>query len=159
MSANDGEIFAFDSNENLSGNSSVERVDLMAECPETLRTPLNYQTARRIERVKNILRDRSLMQYQSLKTGEPMCLVRAKLLAMLSPNWTIEKEKQLFSNDGLASSREYTIVTPSHSFIEMDDVPYNSSFVSSYSAKTGSYKSATFSPASFKSPDRQKKFK
>lgn len=156
MSGRQEEIFAFDSSENVTneGASSIESINLDAEDFEPLSTPLNYQTVRRIEHAKTLLRNHSLLAYQSIQTGEPISLIRAKLKAKLSPNWTPEKEKDLFSGD-IKNCRDYTIVTPSNNFIEIDD-PHNGSYASSYGA-AGSYKS--YSAGSFKSPDRLKHFK
>ena len=158
MSGRDGDIFAFDSNENIPQNSSsIESVNFDAEEAENLTVSLNYQTARRIEQAKSMLRNHSLLAYESIQTGEPICLIKAKLRAKLSPNWTPEKEKEIFySEANVSNCRDYTIVTPSHTFIEIDDVPHNSSFTSSFGAGN-SYK--TYSPASFKSSDRLKHFK
>ena len=157
MAGDDIEIFAFDSSETQSHSTSIERVELSATNIENLRSPLNYQTTKRIEKAKSILLDHSQLAFQSLKSGEPICLVRAKLIAMLSPNWTSEKEQQIFSSETISSNRDYTIVTPSHAFIEIDDCPKNSSFASSYSTKNSSYKSSSYSPAYLKSPERHKR--
>ena len=158
MSRRDVDIFAFDSSENVSQNySSIESINFDSEEAEQLSASLNYQTARRIEQAKAMLRNHSLMAYESIQTGEPLSLIKAKLKAKLSPNWTPEKEQELFYTErNISNCRDYTIVTPSHNFIEIDDVPHNSSFASSFGAAS-SYK--TYSPSSFKSPDRLKHFK
>ena len=160
MSGRDGEIFAFESSETITSPStvrtSIESVNFDAENEESAYlTTMDYQTVRRVEQAKSMLRNHSLLAYQSLQTGEPLSLVRAKLKAKLSPNWTPEREADLFapSSDPPAACPDYTVVTPSHAFIEVDDIPHNGSFVSSY----GSYK--TFSPGSLKSSDRLKNFK
>lgn len=158
MSGRDGDIFAFDSSENIPQNSSsIESINFNAEDTEEISVPLNYQTARRIEQAKAMLKNHSLLAYESIQTGEPISLIKAKLKAKLCPNWTPEKEKELFYTErNVTNCKDYTIVTPSHIFIEIDDVPHNSSFASSFSA-ANSYK--TYSSASFKSPDRLKHFK
>ena len=163
MSGRDGEMFAFDSSENIqtpaSERSSIDSVNFNEENEESnYVTRMNYQTVRRIEQAKMMLRNHSLLVYQSLQSGEPISLIRAKLKAKLSPTWTPEKEAEIFSPSGdpPTACRDYTIVTPSHTFIEIDDIPHNGSFVSSYGT-VGSYK--TFSPGSFKSSDRLKNFK
>lgn len=156
------DIFLFDSSENINNNhetSSIESINFTADEPENVVIPLNYQTTRRIEQARAMLKNHSLLAYEAIQTGQPISLIKAKLKAKLSPNWTIEKEKQIFSNDSnIGTCREYTIVTPSHTFIEIDDAPHNSSFTSSFGA-SGSYKAAAFSPSSFKSPDRLKHVK
>ena len=161
MSGRDGEMFAFDSSENIQTpaleRSSIESVNFNEENDESnYQTTLNYQTVRRIEQAKAMLRNHSLMAYQSLQSGEPISLIKAKLKAKLSPTWTPEKEADMFSPSNDPPGCDYTIVTPSHTFIEIDDIPHNGSFVSSYGT-VGSYK--TFSPGSFKSSDRLKNFK
>lgn len=159
MSGRDGDIFVFDSSENNEATSSIESINFSAEDPQSLVIPLSYQTTRRIEQARAMLKNHSLLAYESIKSGDPISLVKAKLKAKLSPNWTPEKEKEIFSSDfNTATCRDYTIVTPSHTFIDIDDTPHNSSFASSFGAASGSYKS-TFSPASFKSPDRLKNSK
>lgn len=158
MSGRNGDIFDFDSSENIAQNSSsIESVNFNSDEHAQFSVPLNYQTARRIEQAKAILKNYSLLAYESIQTGEPICLIKAKLIAKLCPNWTPEKEKEIFYTEGsVTNSKEYTIVSPSHTFIEVDDIPHNSSFTSSFGA-ANSYK--TYSPASFKSPDRLKHFK
>lgn len=161
MSGRNDDIFIFDSSESaqIDGSSLMETINFSANEPQNISEPLNYQTTRRIEQARSMLKNHSLLAYESIQTGQPISLIKAKLKAKLSPNWTIEKEKEIFSNNdsSLATCKDYTIVTPSHTFIEIDDTPHNNSFASSFGA-SGSYK-ATFSPASFKSPDRLKHFK
>lgn len=160
MAGRDDDIFTFDSSENVNNEavSSLESINFAAEEPEHVTIPLNYQTTRRIEQARAMLKNHSLLAYESIQTGQPISLIKAKLKAKLSPNWTPEKEKQIFLSDfNMSNCRDFTIVTPSHTFIEIDDVPHNCSFTSSYGA-SGSYKAA-FSPTSFKSPDRLKNFK
>ena len=158
MSGRDGDIFAFDSSENITqGGPSIESINFNAEEPEEFSVPLNYQTTRRIEKAKETLKNHSLIAYESIQSGEPICLIKAKLKAKLCPNWTPEIEKEIFSTEGnIANCRDYTIVTPSHTFIEIDDVSHNSSFISSFGGGS-SYKA--YSPASFKSPDRLRHYK
>lgn len=158
MSGRNEDIFAFDSSENFShGSSSIETINFTADESENICVPLNYQTARRIEQAKKILKSHSLLAYESIQTGEPISLIKAKLRAKLCPNWTPDKEKEIFHSEGnVLNFRDYTIVTPSHTFIEIDDIPHNSSFTGSFGA-ANSYKA--FSPASFKSPDRLRLFK
>lgn len=170
MSGRDGEIFAFDSAESIQtpinnqNSSSIETINFNNEEGENEEdgssyfTAMNYQTVRRIEQAKAMLRNHSLLAYQSLQTGEPICLIKAKLKIRLSPNWTPELEEDTFSVSADPPSRDYTIVTPSHTFIEIDNIPHNGSFVSSYGT-VGSYKTATFSPGSFKTSDRVKNYK
>lgn len=158
MSGRDGDIFAFDSSENIAhGGPSIESINFNAEEPEEFSFTLNYQTTRRIEQAKAMLKNHSLIAYESIQTGEPISLIKAKLKAKLCPNWTPEIEKEIFYTEGnISNCRDYTIVTPSHTFIEVDDVPHNSSFASSFGTNS-SYK--TYSPASFKSPDRLRHYK
>jgi hypothetical protein len=160
MSGRDEDIFAFDSSENITQNyssSSIECINFTAEEPEQISAPFNYQTARRIEQAKSMLKNHSLIAYESIQTGQPICLIKAKLKAKLCPEWTPEKEIELFDTEGnITNCKDYTIVTPSHTFIEIDDVPHNSSYASSFGAPS-THK--TYSPSSFKSPDRLKHFK
>ena len=156
MSGRDGDIFDFDSSESIAQNrsSSIESVNFNSDEPEQISVPLNYQTARRIEQAKTILKNYSLLAYESIQTGEPICLIKAKFIAKLCRNWTPEKEKEIFYNDGnFTNFKDYTIVTPSNAFIEIDDIPNNSSFTST-AANSYSYKTC-----SFKSPDRLKHLK
>ena len=132
---------------------------MTAETCEKLIHPLNYQTVRRIEQAKTILKDRSLLILHSVQTGESICRFRAKLLAKLSPSWTPEIENKIFNPsefnlefNEVSQVSDYTIVTPSTTFIEIDNIR---SFASSLSAVNNSYKSP-YSLGSFKSPDRMK---
>jgi hypothetical protein len=79
-------------------------------------------------------------------------------MTRLSPNWTLEKEAQIFSDSDVLHEdlKDFTIVTPAHTFIEIDDFPNNSSFASSFGA-SGSYKS--YSTSSFKSPERLRNYR
>lgn len=171
MSGHDGEIFAFDSPqissnfyENVSANlNSIENVNLTltdeneSSPDNNLISPLNYQTARRIEQAKTMLRNHSLLVLQSIQTDESICLIRARLLAKLSPSWSPEIENKMFNQSGIDDAPiifDYTIVTPSNTFIEFDNVR---SFASSFSTVNNSYKShSSYSSGSFKSPDRMK---
>lgn len=164
MSSRHEDIFSFDStnseashtNENqLNHSIEIGNINLTAETCEKLISPLNYQTARRIEHAKTILRDRSLLTLHSLQTGESICRIRAKLFSKLSPSWSPEIENKIFNPsefDEVSFVSDYTIVTPSNTFIEIDNVR---SFASSLSAVNNSYKSP-YSMGSFKSPDRMK---
>ena len=147
MSGRDGDIFAFDSSENIVNGSSLESINFEADDSESLLTPVNYQALRRIEHAKSLLRNHSLLAYESMQTGEPICYIRAKLKLKLCTNWTPEREEELLSSDKLKnSSHDYTIVTPSHNFVELDEEPQ----------KGGSYGGSYQSGTSFKSPDRLK---
>lgn len=142
------EVFGFD---NELPSNEEEEVSLLyeeEELPERdIFVQYDYQTARRIQNATTILNNHSLLALNASEGNEPITLIRAKFLAMLNPNWTPEKETELFSSKCFQKSLEFsksstTFVTPSNSMLET----FEESRPASYSS--------SFSPNSFKSPGK-----
>ena len=84
-------------------------------------TRMNYQTVRRIDKQKMILRNHSLLFISPFKAGTNQ-FDKGKAQSKIESNMDTRKEAEIFSPSGdpPTACRDYTIVTPSHTFIEID---------------------------------------